>query len=71
MGKVYYRNNIFENIDKIVYCAEEQAQYRQEKLALFYYNRQTGIKLINGDYLILFKRIPDNCIDMIFTDLPL
>ena len=71
MGKVYCRNNIFENIDKIVYCAGEQAQYRQEKLALFYYNLQTGIKLINGDSLILLKRIPDNCIDLIFTDLPL
>jgi len=70
MNKIYHRNYIFKNIDEILYCAEEQVQYGEETIALFYYNRGKKIKLFHGDALILLKKIPDNCIDMIFADPP-
>ncbi|MBA7511974.1 Modification methylase DpnIIB [subsurface metagenome] len=70
MKKIYKTNNIFKSIDRIIYCAEEQARYGAEKIVPFYYNPKNKIKLFHGDALTLLKRIPDNCIDMIFADPP-
>lgn len=66
----YSTKNIFKNINKILYCAEEQAQYDKEKITPFYYNSKKQIKLFHGDALSILKKIPDNCIDMIFADPP-
>jgi len=70
MDKTYQSDDIFKNIEKVLFCAEDPAQYGKGKLTLFYYNRQKGIKLFHGDSLVLLKRVPDNCIDMIFADPP-
>ncbi len=53
MSKVYRRNFLFSNIDKIVYCAEEQVQYGEEKVTPFYYNTEKQVKLFYGDSLML------------------
>ena len=71
MDRAYQRDDIFEDIEKVLFCAEDPAQYGEEKFTPFYYNRQKGIKLFHGDSLVLLKRVPEKCIDMIFTDLPL
>jgi len=70
MGTVYRKGYIFRNIDKILYCAEDQEQYSDTKLNPFYYNPEKQIKLFHGDSLELLKKFPDNCIDMIFADPP-
>jgi site-specific DNA-methyltransferase (adenine-specific) len=70
MSKAYRRNYTFRNIDKILYCAEEQAQYGKGTITPFYYNPNKKIKLFLGDALLLLKRVPDSCIDMIFADPP-
>lgn len=36
----------------------------------FYYNPQKKAQLFHGDSLVLLKKFPDNCIDMIFADPP-
>ncbi len=61
--------NIFSRIDKLL-CAEQRVEYGQENLLPFYYSHEKKIKLIQGDTLSLLKKIPDNCIDMIFADPP-
>ena len=63
MNKTYQSDEIFKNIEKILYCAEDQAEYGEGKLTPFYYNRQKGIKLFQGDSLEILKRVPDNCIE--------
>lgn len=70
MGKTYQRDYLFRNINKILYCAEEQAQYGEEKITPFFYNSEKETKLFYGDALVLLKKFPDNCIDMIFADPP-
>jgi len=70
MSKIFKRDFLFKNIDKILYCAEHQEQYCGAKLNPFYYNTEKQIKLFHGDALELLKKFPDNCIDMIFADPP-
>lgn len=70
MSKSYQREYVFTNIDKILYCAEEHAQYGQGKFTPFYYNPEKRIKLFHGNALSLLKKFPDKCIDMIFADPP-
>jgi len=65
------KDYIFRNIDKkILYCAEDPKHYGETTLNPFYYNREKHIMLFHGDALELLKKIPDNCIDMIFADPP-
>ena len=61
-------SNIFTNIDKAFY-AKESAKHKKSFTA-FYCNSEKKIKLFNDDALHFLKRIPDNCIDMIFADPP-
>ena len=63
-------DNTFRNIDNILCCAEEQAPYGKSTSSPFYYNPEKKIKLFHGDSLLILKKIPDNCIDMIFADPP-
>jgi len=62
--------NVFKNIEKFVYCAEEQAHYDTQEEQLFYCNETKKIKLFCGDASSILKRFPDNSIDMIFADPP-
>jgi len=66
---MYQKKDIFSRIDKLL-CAEQQAEYEQGKLIPFYYNPERKIKLFQGDALLILKKIPDSCIDMIFADPP-
>ena len=66
---MYHQKDIFSRIDKLL-CAEQQQGYEQEKLIPFYYNPEKKIKLFEGDALLILKKIPDSCIDMIFADPP-
>jgi len=66
---MYQKKDIFSRIDKLL-CAEQQQGYEQEKLIPFYYNPEKKIKLFEGDALLILKKIPDSCIDMIFADPP-
>lgn len=66
---MYQIKDIFNKIDKLL-CAEQQAEYGQEKLIPFYYNPEKKIKVFQGDALFILKKIPDSCIDMIFADPP-
>jgi site-specific DNA-methyltransferase (adenine-specific) len=43
---------------------------KEPKLIPFYYNPEKKIKLFHGDALAILKKIPDDCIDMIFADPP-
>lgn len=64
------RTDFFSKIDKI-FCAEQQSKYGiEEKLFPVYYNPEKRIKLFQGDSLLILKKIPDSCIDMIFADPP-
>lgn len=59
-----------ENFDHFV-CAEEVAPYgNKQNISPFFYDPQKKVKLYNGDALSLLKKIPDNCIDLIFADPP-
>lgn len=52
-------------------CAEEVESYEEtSKIVPFFFDRQKKIKLYNDDSLALLKKIPDNCIDLIFADPP-
>jgi site-specific DNA-methyltransferase (adenine-specific) len=44
--------------------------YGLEKLIPFYYNPEKEIKIFQGDTLSILKKVPDNCIDMVFADPP-
>lgn len=66
---MYQIRGIFGKIDKLL-CAEQQVEYGQGKVVPFYYNSEKKIKLFQGDALLILKKIPDSCIDMIFADPP-
>ncbi len=66
---MYKTNDVFSKIDKM-FCAEQEAEYQQGKLAPFYYSPDKKIKLFHGDSLSILKKAPDSCIDMIFADPP-
>jgi hypothetical protein len=66
---MYKTNDIFSKIDKM-FCAEQEAEYQQEKIVPFYHNPDKKIKLFQGDSLSILKKAPDDCIDMIFADPP-
>ncbi len=61
--------DIFNNIDNLL-LAESKSEYQTSSTQPFYYNSDRRIKLFNADSLYLLKKIPDNCIDMIFADPP-
>lgn len=61
-------NIFFHNFENIL-CKENESEYRQS-LTPFFYNAEKGVKLFYGDSLEIFKKIPDNCLDMIFADPP-
>lgn len=56
-------------IDKIS-SAQKHIECEEQKLIPFYYNSEKKIKLFQGDALSILKKVPDNCIDMIFADPP-
>ena len=66
MSKKY---NIFNKLNSLV-VAEDSGRYGTSKLTASYYNSEKKIKLFNNDSLLFLKKIPDNCIDMIFADPP-
>lgn len=66
---MYQTETIFKKIDKLL-CAEQQTEYGGDKVIPFYYNSEKKIKLFQGDALLILKKIPDSCIDMIFADPP-
>jgi site-specific DNA-methyltransferase (adenine-specific) len=66
---MYQKRDIFSGLDKLL-IAEQQAEYEQGKLIPFYYSPEKKIKLFCGDALFILKKIPDECIDMIFADPP-
>lgn len=49
---------------------EPVSSYRKGSLGIFYFNPERRIKIFNSDALVLLKKIPDECIDMIFADPP-
>jgi site-specific DNA-methyltransferase (adenine-specific) len=57
----------FLNVD-IMFCAEENAPYN--KIEPSFYDTDKKVRVYNGDALALLKRVPDNCIDLIFADPP-
>lgn len=66
---MYKTTDVFSKIEQM-FCAEQAAEYQRGKLVPFYHNPDKKIKLFHGDALLLLKRVPDNCIDMIFADPP-
>lgn len=66
---MYQKSDVFTTIEKMI-CSEESIKYETEKLSPFYYNNEKKIKLFQGDSLSILKKVPDNCIDMIFADPP-
>jgi site-specific DNA-methyltransferase (adenine-specific) len=56
-------------IDKISF-SQKQLEYGNQKPIAFYYNPKKKVKLFLGDALAILKKVPDNCIDMIFADPP-
>ncbi len=64
-----YKADILESIGNSI-CAEGAANNYGQKLDTFYFNPERKIKIYCGDALDILKRIPDNCIDMIFADPP-
>jgi len=62
--------SIFENIEKFI-CAEESSSYeRKQGNQSFFCDSQKKIKLYNENALVLLKKLPDKCIDLIFADPP-
>lgn len=60
---------VFRDFDKFI-CEEQSASYGDKKVEPFYYNSQKKVRLFHGDSLSLLKKIPSDCIDMIFADPP-
>ncbi|MEW6200370.1 MAG: DNA methyltransferase [bacterium] len=70
MKKIVYKTtNNCSDMEKM-FLAEKRAEYGQKKFSTFHYNPDKKIKIIQGDALIILKKIQDNCIDMIFADPP-
>lgn len=65
----YTTRQTFEGIEEM-FCAEQQASYVTKKIMPFHHNPEKKIKLFNEDALQLLKKVPDNCMDMIFADPP-
>lgn len=55
---------------KLVELGAEKFSASENKITPFFYNRAKQIKLFQGDALNILKKVPDNCIDMIFADPP-
>lgn len=56
---------------KLDVCAEQRSGYGKDReVKPFYFNPDRGIKTFNADALLLLKKFPDECIDMIFADPP-
>lgn len=66
---MYQQNDLFNDIERLI-INEGRAEYETEKLVPYYYNTEKKIKLFNGDALSILKKVPDNCVDMIFADPP-
>lgn len=60
---------VFRDFDKFI-CKEQSASYENKKVEAFYCNSQKKVRLFHGDSLSLLKKIPSDCIDMIFADPP-
>jgi DNA modification methylase len=56
-------------LDKIS-SAQNHKTCKEQNPIPFYYNPEKKIKLFQGDALAILKKVPDNCIDMIFADPP-
>ncbi len=61
--------DIFENFECLI-LAEESADYKEKNLQPYYFSTEKKTKLYYGDALDILRRVPDNCIDMIFADPP-
>lgn len=66
---MYRTATIFRDFDKFI-CREESTSYGNKRVEPFYYNSQKKVRLFHGDSLSLLKKIPSDCIDMIFADPP-
>ena len=66
---MYQIPDVFSEIDDVL-CSEQSVNYEQNRQLPFYYNPEKKIKLFHGDALHILKKIPNNCIDMIFADPP-
>ncbi len=49
---------------------ETVATYGKEQLIPYFYDQTHAVKLLKGDCLEIFKRVPSECVDMIFADPP-
>ncbi len=61
---------MYAQIDEHMFDFGESLLVAESQLQPFYYDTQHKIKLYHGDTFSLLPQIPDNCIDLIFTDPP-
>jgi len=66
---LYTPTKVFKEFENL-FCAEQKMDYGKEKFVPFYYSPEKNIKIFQADSLIFLKKIPDNCIDMVFADPP-
>ncbi len=61
---------MYVQIDEHMFDFGESLHVAESQLQPYYYDTQHKIKLYHGDTFSLLPQIPDNCIDLIFTDPP-
>jgi site-specific DNA-methyltransferase (adenine-specific) len=66
--KVY--NDYSIKSDRVFFAREETAEYEVQSLSPYYFDPINSVKLYLGDSVEILRKVPSNCIDVIFADPP-